>query len=168
MLGGKVDATLGAFWNYEGVDLQRRGRDPQIQRIEQLGVPTYSELVFVVRRRDLDQDFGARVRRFMQATARGHALLRDDPATGVDALLEADPGLDRGLQAASVEATLPVFFPEDPDQPFGWQDEAEWQRYADWMFDNRLIKQRQNVEQVLTNEFLAGQGLDPRGALEQD
>ena len=71
MLSGKVDATLGAFWNYEGVDLQRRGRDPQIQRIEQLGVPTYSELVFVVRRRDLDQDFGARVRRFMQATARG-------------------------------------------------------------------------------------------------
>ena len=36
------------------------------------------------------------------------------------------------------------------------------------MFDNRLIKQRPNVEQVLTNEFLAGQGLDPRGALEQD
>ena len=25
MLSKKVDATLGAFWNYEGVDLQRRG-----------------------------------------------------------------------------------------------------------------------------------------------
>ena len=168
MLGGKVDATLGAFWNYEGVDLQRRGRDPQIQRIEELGVPTYSELVFVVRRRDLDDQFGARVRRFMQATARGHVLLRDDPATGVDALLEADPGLDRGLQAAAVEATLPVFFPEDPEQPFGWQDEVAWQRYADWMLGQGLLKRRQNVEQVATNEFLAGQGLDPRGALEQD
>ena len=168
MLSGKVDATLGAFWNYEGVDLQRRGRDPQIQRIEQLGVPTYSELVFVVRRRDLDQDFGAEVRRFIQATARGHAMLRDDPSTGVDALMQADPGLDRGLQEAAVKATLPVFFSADAKRPFGWQDPGEWQRYIDWMVENGLIKRPQNAEQVLTNEFLAGQGLDPRDALEQD
>ena len=168
MLSGKVDATLGAFWNYEGVDLKRRGRDPQIQRIEQLGVPTYNELVFVVRRRDLDQDFGSEVRRFIQATARGHALLREDPGTGVDALLQADPGLDRGLQEAAVAATLPVFFPADAKQPFGWQDPDAWQRYADWMYDNKLLTQRLDVEQVLSNEFLAGQGLDPRDALEQD
>ncbi len=74
MLSGKVDATLGAFWNYEGTDLERRGRDPVIQRVERLGVPTYPELVFVVRRRDLDEQFGARVRRFIQATARGHVI----------------------------------------------------------------------------------------------
>ena len=80
MLSGKVDATLGAFWNYEGIDLERRGRDPvDPARWSELGVPTYAELVFVVRRRDLDEEFGARVRRFMQATARGHAMLKDDP-----------------------------------------------------------------------------------------
>jgi putative hydroxymethylpyrimidine transport system substrate-binding protein len=168
MLSGKVDATLGAFWNYEGVDLQRRGRDPQIQRMEDLGVPTYSELVFVARRRDLNQRFGAVVRRFMQATARGHALLREDPEPGLDGLLAADPGLDRGLQEASIKATLPVFFPADDAEPFGYQDPAEWQAYIDWMQEEGLIRQPQNAEQVLTNEFLAGQGLDPRGALEQD
>ena len=54
MLSGKVDATLGAFWNYEGVDLQRRGKKPHILRMEDLGVPTYDELVFVARRKDLD------------------------------------------------------------------------------------------------------------------
>ncbi len=167
MLGGKVDATLGAFWNYEGVDLARRGRDPVIQRIEKLGVPTYSELVFVARRRDLDQDFGAKVRRFMQATARGHAALKADPAAGLEGLLNADKGLDRGLQEAAVRATLPVFLPSDPKRPFGYEDPAEWQRYADWMLDNGLITRRQNAEQVMTNEFLAGQGLDP-GRLSQD
>ncbi|MGI8779100.1 MAG: ABC transporter substrate-binding protein [Solirubrobacteraceae bacterium] len=167
MLSGKVDATLGAFWNYEGVDLARRRRDPVIQRIERLGVPTYSELVFVARRRDLDEDFAAEVRRFMQATARGHATLKADPAAGLDGLLEADKGLDRGLQEAAVNATLPVFFPEDPERPFGYQDPAEWQRYADWMLANGLVTRRQNAEQVMTNEFLAGQGLDP-GRLSQD
>jgi putative hydroxymethylpyrimidine transport system substrate-binding protein len=168
MLSGKVDATLGAFWNYEGVDLARRGKDPVIQRMEKLGVPTYSELVFVARRRDLDQEFGAKVRRFMQATARGHETLRDDPNVGIDGLLAADPGLDRGLQEAAVKATLPVFFPSDTEQPFGYQDPAEWQDYADWMLEKKLITQQQTAEQVVTNEFLAGQGLDPRDALEQD
>ena len=119
MLSGKVDATLGAFWNYEGVDLERRKKDPVILRMEDLGVPTYSELVLVVRRRDLDQDFGGLVRRFVQATGKGHEALREDPAAGIDALLEADPGLDRGLQEAVVDATLPVFFPEDDDAALG-------------------------------------------------
>jgi putative hydroxymethylpyrimidine transport system substrate-binding protein len=167
MLSGKVDATLGSFWNYEGTDLQRRGRDPVILRMERLGVPTYNELVFVARRRDLDEDFGARVRRFMQATARGHETLRTDPSVGIDGLLEADDGLDRGLQEAVVEATLPVFFPADEERPFGYQDLREWQRYADWMLDEGLIKRPQTVEQAVTNEFLPGEGLDP-GRLSQD
>jgi putative hydroxymethylpyrimidine transport system substrate-binding protein len=168
MLSGKVDATLGAFWNYEGVDLARRGKDPVIQRMEKLGVPTYSELVFVARRRDLDQDFGAKVRRFMQATARGHAMLKADPKVGVDGLLAADAGLDRGLQEAAIKATLPVFFPADTEQPFGYQDPAEWQDYIDWMLEKKLITRPQTAEQVVTNEFLAGEGLDPRDALAQD
>ncbi len=167
MLSGKVDATLGAFWNYEGTDLARRGRKPVIQRMEKLGVPTYPELVFVARRRDLDQEFGSRLRRFMQATARGHATLKADPAAGLEGLLDADKGLDRGLQEAVVKATLPVFFPAGGERPFGYQDAAEWQRYADWMLDQGLIKRRQTAEQVVTNEFLAGEGLDP-GTISQD
>jgi putative hydroxymethylpyrimidine transport system substrate-binding protein len=168
MLSGKVDATLGAFWNYEGVDLARRGKDPVIQRMEKLGVPTYSELVFVARRRDLDDQFGAKVRRFMQATARGVAALEQDPKVGVDGLLAADPGLDRGLQEAAITATLPVLLPTGADHPFGYQDPAEWQDYADWMLDKKLITRPQTAEQVATNEFLAGEGLDPRDALQQD
>ena len=167
MLSGKVDATLGAFWNYEGTDLQRRGRDPVIQRMEKLGVPTYEELIFVARRRDLDEEFGAKLRRFLQATARGHEQLKADPSAGVDGLLAADKGLERGLQEAVVKATLPVFFPADPERPFGYQDPQEWQRYADWMLDEGLIKRRQDAEQAMTNEFLPGQGLDP-GTISQD
>ena len=81
------------------------------------------------------------MRRFLQATARGHQLLEQDPAAGVDALLEADNGLDRGLQEAVVKATLPVFFPEDEEQPFGWQDPREWAAYERWMRENGLLKQ---------------------------
>jgi len=166
MLSGKVDATLGAFWNYEGVDLQRRGKQPVIQRMDDLGVPTYAELVLVARRKDLDEDFAARVRRFIGATARGYESLKTDPSAGLDALLKADGGLDRGLQAASIKATLPVFFPPG-DKPWGYQEPAAWQRYIDWMRENGLIKRPQSADRVMTNEFLPGEGLDPR-TVEQD
>jgi putative hydroxymethylpyrimidine transport system substrate-binding protein len=168
MLSDKVDATLGAYWNVEGVDLRRRGKDPTILRMDELGVPTYDELVFVVRRRDLDEEFGARVRRFMQATARGHEALRKDPQLGVDGLLAADPGLDREAQKAMIDATLPVFFPDGESDPWGFQDVDEWQAYADWMYDEGLVEREIDAEEVVTNEFLAGEGLDARDAVEQD
>jgi putative hydroxymethylpyrimidine transport system substrate-binding protein len=161
MLSKRVDATLGSFWNYEGVDLERRKRDPVILRMEDLGVPTYNELIFVARREDLDEEGAARLRRFLQATARGHEQLRRDPAVGVDALLQADDGLERGLQTAAVEATLPVFFPEDSERPFGYQDPAQWDAYERWMRDNGLIKRPPGDRAPLTNEFLPGEGLDP-------
>jgi putative hydroxymethylpyrimidine transport system substrate-binding protein len=160
MLSKQVDATLGSFWNYEGVDLQRRGRKPEILRMEDLGVPTYNELIFVARRSDLTRDGASRLRRFLQATARGHQLLERRPQVGVDALLEADGGLDRGLQEAVVKATLPVFFPEGEERPFGYMEPAEWAAYEDWMRERGLIK-RPPDRAPLTNEFLPGEGLDP-------
>jgi putative hydroxymethylpyrimidine transport system substrate-binding protein len=163
LLSGKVDATLGSFWNYEGVDLKRRRRNPTILRVEKLGVPTYAELVLAVRRRSLDERGASRIRRFLQATARGHRLLEEDPKQAVDALLEANPDLDRGLQTAVVEATLPVFRPSDRSKPFGYQDSAQWGAYGEWMRKNGLVKRPPNANRALTNEFLPGMGLEPSG-----
>jgi putative hydroxymethylpyrimidine transport system substrate-binding protein len=161
MLSKKVDATLGAFWNYEGVDLQRRGKKPKILKMEDLGVPTYNELVFAVRRKDLDEAGASRLRRFLQATARGMRLVEKSPQKGVEALLDADRGLDPGLQAAAIKATLPVFFPEDEDRPFGWQDPTQWSAYEMWMRSHGLLKRPEQGERApLTNEFLPGEGLD--------
>ena len=159
MLSKQVDATLGAFWNYEGVDLQRRGKKPEILRMEDLGVPTYEELVFVARRSDLTDDGAGRLRRFLQATARGYRLLETRPEVGVDALLEADPGLDRGLQNAAVKATLPVFFPQDDTQPFGYQNPGQWAAYERWMRANDLLTRPPADRPPMTNEFLPGEGL---------
>jgi putative hydroxymethylpyrimidine transport system substrate-binding protein len=160
MIGKKVDATIGAFWNVEGVELDQAGRKPHVLRMESLGVPTYNELVVAARQKDLDEVGASKVRRFMQATARGYALVKADPARGVDALLAADHGLDRDLQTATVKATLPVFFPA-ADRPFGWQAPAQWAAYEKWMRANGLLKRPVQGERApLTNEFLPGEGLD--------
>ena len=161
LIAGRVDATLGAFWNYEGTDLRRRGKRPVILKMDELGVPPYDELVFVARREGLDEDGASRIRRFLHATARGHRILARDPEAGVDALMKASNGLERGLQEAVVKATLPVFFPAAEDEPYGWQDPAQWDAYGRWMEENGLLKRPPNAARAMTNEFLPGEGLDP-------
>ena len=158
LLTKRVDAVLGMFWNVEGVELRRQDKDPVILRMDEIGVPTYNELIVVARAADV-RSRGPLLRRFMRALARGHELLRKDIETGVDALVKANPDLDRKLQRAQVRATLPVFFPADRDRPFGFQDPREWQRYAQWMTDNDLLAQAQTAERAFTNEFLPGEGI---------
>jgi putative hydroxymethylpyrimidine transport system substrate-binding protein len=160
MISGRVDATLGSFWNYEGVELQRRKERPTILRVEDLGVPTYNELVIVAREQDA-RNRGALLRRFMQGLARGHAALQADPDSGVTPLLKANRDLDRGLQLASVRATLPVFFPEEDDKPFGWMDAEAWADYGRWMAENQLLKRQEDPRRALTTEFLPGEGPRP-------
>jgi putative hydroxymethylpyrimidine transport system substrate-binding protein len=158
MVSKKVAATLGAYWNVEGIQLARQHRHPVILRMDKLGVPTYDELVVVARRESLDTAGASRLRRFLNATAAGYRLVRQDPSAGVDALAKASRGIDKGLAAASIQATLPVFFPQDAKNPWGWQDITAWAAYERWMRANHLLKRPPSESPPLTNEFLAGQG----------
>ncbi len=158
MLSKKVDATLGAYWNVEGVQLRLAGKRPRIIRMEQVGVPTYDELV-VVARKDTLANRGDDVRAFVQALARGYAAARADPQAATDALVRAAPDLERRFALASVKASLPAFFPADASKPWGWQDPAAWQAYERWLFDNNQIGVMPSAgATAYTNEFLAGQG----------
>ncbi|HEX2070733.1 MAG TPA: ABC transporter substrate-binding protein [Thermoleophilaceae bacterium] len=157
LLTGRVDATLGAFWNYEGTQLRLDGRKPRIIRMEQAGVPTYDELVLVANQSALERD-GGKIRAFISALARATRQLARDPQRGLQALLDANPDLDPKLQRAAVEATLPLFLPTR-GRPFGWQDPDEWQAFAAWMRENRLLTEIPDAGGAFTNEFLPGQGL---------
>jgi putative hydroxymethylpyrimidine transport system substrate-binding protein len=159
MLSGKVDATLGAYWNYEAIQLAQKHKRPKVIRMETAGVPTYDELVIVAREEDLRENGGAKIRRFMRALGQGVTALRKDPSVGIDPLLRANRELDRRLQVASVKATMPVFFPADPKKPVGYMQPAEWAAYGDWMARNRLVRNPPDAARALTNEFLPGQGV---------
>jgi putative hydroxymethylpyrimidine transport system substrate-binding protein len=158
MLSGRVDATLGAYWNYEAIQLQRMHKHPNVIRMDQVGVPTYDELV-VVARKSTVVNHPDEIRRFVQALGRGYEAVRRDPQTAVDNLVKANPGLDPGFQLASVKATLPAFFPTDSSKPWGWQSASQWNAYGQWMLDQHLISNPNAVADASTNELLAGQGL---------
>ncbi len=158
MLSGRVDATLGAFWNYEAIQLAQLHKHPNVIHMEEVGVPTYNELVVVVRKNTIVNHPDV-VRRFVQALARGYESARSNPQAAVANLVHASPGLDPKLQLASVRATLPAFFPSNPADPWGWQDPAQWNTYGQWMLSNHLISDPNAVLDASTNELLAGQGL---------
>jgi putative hydroxymethylpyrimidine transport system substrate-binding protein len=157
LLTGKVDAALGAFWNYEGQELRLRGKRPRIIRIEKAGVPTYNELVLVANESALERD-ADKIRAFIGALSRGTRELRSDPDEAIDGLLDANPDLDAKLQRVSVEVTLPLFFPPE-GKPYGWQDPAQWDAFSAWMKENNLLENPPDPTASYDNELLPGAGL---------
>ena len=157
LLTKKVDAVLGAFWNYEGTELRLKRRHPRIIRMEQAGVPDYDELVLVANEDALERD-GKRIRAFIGALARGTDALGKNPSKAIDGLLEANRDLDERLQREVVKVTLPLFLPER-GRPFGYQDPGEWKRFAAWARQNRIVRKAPYASGAFTNEFLPGSGL---------
>jgi putative hydroxymethylpyrimidine transport system substrate-binding protein len=152
LLGGKVDAILGGFRNIEGVDLQQRGLDPRIVPVDQLGVPTYDELVLVARRSTVD-DHPEAIRSFIAALAQGTSYASAHPQEAANAVLSAGKGLDPMQTRAEVDATLPLLA-GTVGRPYGFMDPDQWRAYAAWMAEHDLISSAPQTSDVLTNELL--------------
>jgi putative hydroxymethylpyrimidine transport system substrate-binding protein len=155
LLGGSAEAMLGGYSNVEGVDLRQRGKDPVVTPVDQLGVPTYDELVLVASRKSLEAD-PDKYRLFLAALQRGTEAAVKQPNAATKTLLEANTGLDPKLTEAEVEATLPLLGARVSGQPYGYMDPAEWSTFAGWMRDNGLIESLPQAGELLSNSYLPG------------
>jgi putative hydroxymethylpyrimidine transport system substrate-binding protein len=155
LLGGRAQAMLGGFSNVEGVDLRLRGKGPTVTPVDQLGVPTYDELVFVAQGERLRDD-PEPIQLFLAALARGQAAAEGHPRQATDALLEQNKDLDPKLTEAEVQATLPALSQATGKHPFGYMDPAQWEQFIGWMRDNELISSLPSPSDVLSNDYLPG------------
>ena len=153
LLGGSAQAMLGGFSNVEGIDLRERGKAPVVTPVDQLGVPTYDELVLVARRQSLE-DNPDKYRLFLSALQRGTEAAVEQPGAATTAITEANPDLEPKLAAAEVEATLPLLGARTEGQPYGYMDPAEWETFAGWMRDNELIETLPQAGELLDNGYL--------------
>lgn len=154
LVGGSAQAMLGGYRNVEGVDLRERGQGPVVTPVDELGVPTYDELVLVANREALEEN-PDKYRLFIAALARGTAAAVADPKAATQAILSANPELEPKLTAAEVEATLPLLGAETKGQPYGYMDPAAWETFAGWMRDNELIESLPTAAELLTNVYLS-------------
>jgi putative hydroxymethylpyrimidine transport system substrate-binding protein len=153
LVTGSAQAMLGGYSNVEGVALQQRGKDPVITPVDQLGVPTYDELVIVARRSTLE-DEGERIRLFLSSLRRGTEAAVANPKAATEAILAANDQLEPKLAEAQVKATLPLLSARTPGKPYGWMNPEEWETFAGWMRDEGLIEGQPKAAELLSNAYL--------------
>jgi putative hydroxymethylpyrimidine transport system substrate-binding protein len=139
LAAGKVDAATG-FWNAEGIALQRQGVPVRIFKVNRYGAPPYPELILTTSRKTIDRD-PELVDSVVAATTRGYEFTEDDPAAALNALLAADPSLERPDQQAQLDVLLPILNPA----PFDPQVLDEW---ASWDLDHGLLQRPLNVSKT--------------------
>jgi len=92
------------------------------------------------------------VEKFMEATSKGYESAIENPAEAAQILLDNAPELNPELVKASQEF-LSTKYRDDADV-WGYQKEEVWQRYTDWLYDNKLIESKIDVKKAFTNDFL--------------
>jgi putative hydroxymethylpyrimidine transport system substrate-binding protein len=154
VLSGSADAMLGGFLNVEGVDLAERGLKPRVVPVDELGVPTYDELVLVANSDRVESDPEA-ARLFIAALERGTRAAVRDPEGATEAVLAAADGLEPKLTRAEIDATLPLLLPEE-GKPFGYMNAREWVEFGGFFADRGLISTRPAAADMFTDELLPG------------
>jgi putative hydroxymethylpyrimidine transport system substrate-binding protein len=150
-------ATLGGLWPIDAVALTLAHQQPQVLEIQRAGVPTYSQLVVVVRVNEAHRN-GPLLRAFLQSLTRGERAAAANPAAAAATLAKLNPRLSAQFERAVLAITLPIASPSDSSKPFGYQDPYAWQTFGAWMYRYGLIAHARDAGLAITDEFLPGQG----------
>ena len=102
-------AAATAFWDVEGVTLQRKGFHPHEFRVDAFGAPPYPELVLVARGATVRGD-PALIRATLAALADGTRSALADPAAAVTQIARASQA-DPALISAEMTALRPALTP---------------------------------------------------------
>lgn len=103
------------------------------------------------------------VRRVVRATLKGLRSTIDDPEDAFQQSLKQIPELaanpaNHNLQRQVLTETIKLMQPKPGDpaanQPAGWVDADVWTKTQDALFDFGIIKQKQDVEEMFTNDFV--------------
>ncbi len=160
IISGRAQATLGPFWNIEGVDLRLSGQKPVINPVNRLGVPTYSEMVLVANGTRVDDD-PEPIELFLKALERGTREAVAMPNRATETVIAANEALDRKTTAAQMKATLPLLAQRNGDRPFGYMDTTRWQTFINWAVEKDVLTAPQRAVDVLSNELLPTGEVDP-------
>ena len=147
LIAGQVDATIGAYRNFELTQMRLEGAEGRCFFIEESGVPTYDELVFVANPARLDKD---RTARFLHAVERGAQYMVNHPDEAWALFSATAPDLRDEPNTQAWKDTLPRF-----SQSPAALDHGRYARFEAFLHQAGL------VDQVLPVSALA---LDPGAA----
>jgi putative hydroxymethylpyrimidine transport system substrate-binding protein len=155
VLRGKVDSIIGGYQNVEAIQIeQESGTKPSVFPADQLGVPSYAELVVAANADRLQSDaaYADAVKRFVAATVKGTdgAIANPEEATSI---MKADTDYDATYLDEGVPYTLTLLTPASGTKT-GCIDVANWQSYGDWMSSNQLITSTPDASALATTDYM--------------
>lgn len=149
MTTGNVDATIGSNLNHEYPQLVEEGFDVDYLRLEDYGVPSYYEMLFLASDHMIANEPDV-LRAFLRACDRGFDDVQADPAAALDVLLQNQNAenfpLSETVEKSSLDMLLPIM--ESADTPFLGQKDACWQENIDWMLAQGLIEKSVELDDI--------------------
>lgn len=145
LLSGQVDAVIGAFRNYEAIQIELEGKEVGIFPLEENGIPDFYELVVITHPQEI-QERPSRVKGFVRGISRGIQRTLRQPTQALEIFMKAHPDLRDELNRRAFQATLP-FFEGSPHQ-----ESARWKKLQSFMLDRRLIKKVSPIEDLIWEE----------------
>ncbi len=152
MTTGNVDATIGCYLNHEVPQMEEEGFDVSWLSLDDYGVPTYYEGVFLTTDTLIETD-AEMLKAFLRACEKGFADMKADPEAALAILLENQNEenfpLSETVERSSMTMLLPVM--ETADAAFLTQTDERWQENIDWLFEQGLITKTVDVDDVRVN-----------------
>lgn len=139
LLTRKVDAVTGAFRNFELAQMAQEGVKGRAFYIEEEGVPTYDELIFVANSDSYSRKH-TQYAAFLAAVGEATAWMINHPDKGWELFRKSDPALDTELNKKAWYATLPRF----ALRPAAL-DAGRYRDFENFLFERGMIKQRQSL-----------------------
>lgn len=106
LMTGQVDAVIGAFRNFELNQMDIEGVAGRCFYIEEEGVPSYDELIYVANPETMDAD---KIARFLAATEKATQFIVNNPEKSWEIFAATSPELQDELNARAWVDTLPRF-----------------------------------------------------------
>ena len=152
MTTGNVDATIGCLVNHEVPQMEEEGFSVNWFDLDEYGVPTYYEGVFLANDDAIEND-SETLKAFLRASAKGFADMKANPEEALQILLanqnEENFPLSETVERKSVEVLLPMM--ETADAAFLSQSDECWQENIDWMLEQGLISETVALDEVRIN-----------------
>ena len=152
MTTGNVDATIGCLVNHEVPQMEEEGFSVNWFDLDEYGVPTYYEGVFLANDNAIAGD-SETLSAFLRASAKGFADMKADPEAALQILLnnqnEENFPLSETVERKSMEVLIPMM--ETTDIAFLSQSDECWQENIDWMLEQGLISETVALDEVRVN-----------------
>jgi putative hydroxymethylpyrimidine transport system substrate-binding protein len=152
LLSGRVAAAT-AFWNDEGVTIDRRAPGYHVFRVTSYGAPSYPELVVCATARSLRAD-PVRARDLVRTLSAGYGWAIAHPTAAGHELEQQVSGLDPSLVSAELPGEIRAF--TGPRHRFGALDMALLARWARWEAHFGIVKRVPDVRTMFDTAFVRG------------